>query len=161
MRDSDDPRYGVKHAVVLCQCPLGELDIDPLTDRRQQASFVAIIESGQIRGRIEFGWQQEGGYTKLGEYVLLGGYAKLAEIFCLGEFWWCNHPGTYVLAGELFNLVLRENLLQPGWLPVVCMEQGTDIAALGLLEPHRAARMTAHPLRKIVGSPVDDPERPA
>src|ERR1700730_12978746 len=158
MRDSDNPRHGVKNAVVLSQCLLGELGIDPLTDRRQQASFVAIIKSRQIRRRVEFRRQQEGGHTKLGEYVLHGGYTELGDVFRLSESGGCHKLGAYVLADEFFNLVLGEDLLQAGRLPVVRVEQSADIPALGLREPYRAARMTAHPFGKIVSASVDDPE---
>src|SRR5262249_16257350 len=65
-----------------------------------------------------------------------------------------------LFAGQFFDLVIRKDLLQSGWLPVIGMDQGADIAALGLREPYRAAGMAAYPVAKIVGPPVDDPEGP-
>src|ERR1035438_5106431 len=92
VRGSDNPRYRVKRAVVLSQSLLGELVVHLMANRRKQASFVAIIESWQIRRRVELRLQQEGRHPQLGEYVLLG---------------------------EAFNLVPHEDLLQPSRIPVI------------------------------------------
>ncbi len=159
MQGNDNPRHEVKHAVVPSQRLLGELGVDPLPDRRQQAPFVPVIKPRQIRRRVEFRRQQEWGDTELGQYVPLGWHAELSRRLPVAELEGRHQLGSYVLPGEFFDLISGEYLLQRDRIPVICVEQGADVTAFGLREPHRTAGVPDHPLPEIVGSPVDDPER--
>jgi hypothetical protein len=98
--------------------------VELTADLREQAAVVAVVQMGQIAPRVELWRQQERRYSQLRQYVSSG--RKRGSL---------GVSDGFVQRSGLLDLVLREDLLQLGRLPVICVEQGADIPAHGLREP--------------------------